>query len=101
MEKFSMIMIPLLKTIELSLPSKCEGLKDALRVAAIFGWTISKDAISSIVRDHFGKYIGDVAEKGLDAFTEKIIPELKKKIYFEGQEKICSEVKKSYEIKSA
>lgn len=94
-------LIPLLKTIELNLPSEYKDLKGALREAAIFGWTISKDAISSIVRDHFGRYIGDVTGKGLDTFTEKIIPELKKideienhTIYFEGQEKIYSELKK-------
>ena len=51
--------------------------------------------------DHFRKYIGGAAGKGLDAFTEKIIPELKKidelesrTIYFEGQEKIQSELEK-------
>ena len=94
-------LIPLLKTIELALPPEYEGLKGALRGAAIFGWKISKDAISSLVTDHFRKYIGGAAGKGLDAFTEKIIPELKKidelesrTIDFEGQEKIQSELEK-------
>lgn len=94
-------LIPLLKTIELALPSEYEGLKGALRGAAIFGWKISKDAIASLVTDHFGRYLGSAAGKGLDAFTEKIIPELKKidelesrTIYFEGQERIQSELER-------
>jgi hypothetical protein len=66
--------IPHLKAIELWLPPQYERLKGALGGGAIFGWKISKDGISSLVTNHFGKYVGDITGKGLDAFTEKIIP---------------------------
>lgn len=66
----------------------------------IFGLSISKDFLSGLVKDHAGKVAGDLFKKGLDNFSEKIIPELKKvteieknTIYFEGQQKIENAIK--------
>jgi predicted KAP-like P-loop ATPase len=86
-------LIPLLKTIEFSIPEERYGnLKDAFKEAGIFGIRISKDFFSGLVTNHLGKMAGDLFKKGLDDFSEKVIPELKKvneieknTIYFDGQ----------------
>ena len=88
-------LIPLLKTIEFSIPEeKYKNLKEAFKEAGIFGLTISKDFVSGLVTNYLGKIAGGLFKKGLDNFSEKVIPELKKvteieknTIYFDGQKK--------------
>ena len=95
-------LIPLLKTIQFSIPEeKYKNLKEAFKEAGIFGLTISNDFLSGIVTTHLGKMAGDLFKKGLDNFSEKVIPELKKvneieknTIYFEGQKKIETIIKR-------
>ena len=43
---------------------------------SIIGLQISRDAISSLVTNHFGKLTGKLTGKGIEAFTATIIPEL-------------------------
>jgi hypothetical protein len=95
-------LIPLLKTIQFSIPEeKYKNLKEAFKEAGIFGLRISTDFLSGLVTTQLGKMAGDLFKKGLDNFSEKVIPELKKvneieknTIYFEGQKKIENIIKK-------
>jgi hypothetical protein len=95
-------LIPLLKTIQFSIPEeKYKNLKEAFKEAGIFGLRISTDFLSGFVTTQLGKIAGDSFKKGLDNFSEKVIPELKKineieknTIYFEGQKKIENLIKK-------
>ncbi len=94
-------LVPLLKTIEYSIPEhKYKGLKEAFKGAGIFGLRISTDFVSGLITSHLGKMAGDVFKKGLDNFSNKIMPELQKvseieknTIYFEGQKKIENAIK--------
>ena len=94
-------LIPLLKTIQFSIPEeKYKNLKEAFKEAGIFGLRISNDFLSGLVTTHLGKMAGDLFKKGLDNFSEKVIPELKKvneieknTIYFDGQKKIENAIK--------
>jgi GTPase SAR1 family protein len=94
--------IPLLKTIEYKIPpKKYESLKKSFKEAAIFGLKISKDFVSGIVGNYFGKEAKDLTKEGISDLIDRVIPNLEKinelektTIYFEGQEKIEREVKR-------
>lgn len=95
--------IPLLKTIEskiIPVNNKYKTLKQSFKEAGIFGLKISKDVISGIVGNYFGKEASNLTKDGISDFIDRVIPNLEKldelekiTIYFEGQEKIERQIK--------
>jgi predicted KAP-like P-loop ATPase len=58
--------IPLLKTIESKIPSKkYRSLKKSFKEAGIFGLKVSKDIVSGIVGNYFGKEASNFTKEGI------------------------------------